>query len=135
MRKTVLYRFFLLGRPRKCREFSPIANHRTAYSSIASKQEYDRQIAGWLAKGRCLSSRQSQLMAELIQKFWCWVQIHYRKDGVQTTEVGEYRASLRPLNHLYGSTASSEFGPVKFSLFANSRSMGTNIQRTAARKA
>jgi integrase len=85
------------------------------YGTKASHAEYDRLIAEWLANGRRLPASTVLTIAEVIKHFWPWVEMHYRKsDGSQTSEVSECRYSLRPLNHLYGTTPAPEFGPLKF---------------------
>jgi integrase len=54
-------------------------------------------------------------VADLIDRFWTHVQQHYRKpDGTHTSEVSEFRYSLRPVNHLYGQTPANDFGPLAF---------------------
>ena len=82
-----------------------------------SRAEYDRLIAEWLANGRSLPNRKDEsadlTVSELILLFWKHVETHYRRsDGTQTSEVGEYRLSLRILRQLYGHTAAKDFGPL-----------------------
>jgi integrase len=85
------------------------------YGTRESKAEYDRIITEWLANGRRLPATDSLTVAELIERFWPWVEQHYRKpDGNQTSEVGWFRHSLRPLRHLYGTTTAKDFGPLAF---------------------
>src|SRR5262249_52821208 len=39
---------------------------------------------------------------------------HYRRpDGSQTREMADYRYSLRPVKHLYGTLTTKEFGPLE----------------------
>ena len=86
------------------------------YGSRASKAEYDRLIAEWLANGRRLVHQAEAIsVMELIDRFWHHVEQHYRKpDGTPTSEVQWFRASLRPLRHLYGLTPARDFGPLAF---------------------
>ncbi len=85
------------------------------YGTAASRQEYARVIAEWESSGRQLSIKEKLpdlTVAELITRFWPWVQNYYRRpDGTETSEVGGFMYSLRPLNHLYGSTPAVGFGP------------------------
>lgn len=84
------------------------------HGSAASRAKYDRLIAEWLASGRRLTTSEAVTVADVIARFWSWAENHYRKtDGTPTSEVGECRYSLRPLNHLYGKTPAGEFGPLK----------------------
>jgi integrase len=85
------------------------------YGTEASRVKYDRIVAEWLANGRRLPTSVALSIVEVIKPFWAWVEMHYRKlDGTQTSEVAEYRYSLRPINHLFGTTSAAEFGPLKF---------------------
>src|SRR5262249_24242296 len=50
---------------------------------------------------------------ELILAFWKHAELHYRHpDGTPTSELGDYRLSLRPLRELYGHSPTREFGPL-----------------------
>jgi integrase len=86
------------------------------YNSPESKVEYDRLLAEWLACGRCLpakSKRRDVSIAELILAFWKHAKEHYRReDGTPTTELDNFRLSLRPLRQLYGQTKAIHFGPL-----------------------
>ena len=44
-----------------------------------SKAEYDRLLAEWLANGRELSASGPLAVAEVIGRFWPWVEQHYRR--------------------------------------------------------
>jgi integrase len=84
-----------------------------AYGSAESRAEYRRVIAEWVAAGKQRSSAADITIAELIGRFWPWVEQHYRhQDGTPTTEPGEYKMSLRPLNYLYGDQPAKTFGPL-----------------------
>ena len=85
------------------------------YGTEASRVKYDRIVAEWLANHRRLPTTVALTVAEVIKPFWAWVEMHYRhRDGLQTSEVAEFRYSLRPLNHLFGAMSAAEFGPLKF---------------------
>lgn len=83
------------------------------YGNEASRAEYDRRIAEWLGNGRTLPAA-TLTVAELLRRFWDWVETHYRKaDGTPTSEVCQFRYTLRPLNHLFGATPAADFGHLK----------------------
>ncbi|HVL15555.1 MAG TPA: site-specific integrase, partial [Gemmata sp.] len=49
---------------------------------------------------------------ELLLAFMRWALTHYRTpDGMPTTEIGEFKWSIRPVRELYGLTRAAEFGP------------------------
>ena len=83
------------------------------------KESYDRLIAEWLANGRALSSEQTEQISitidELILAFWeRHALLHYRHpDGKLTSEIKDYRLSLRVLRQLYGTSPMTNFGPLK----------------------
>jgi integrase len=79
--------------------------------------EYDRLISEWRAGGRRpltpTSDGTGLTINELILAFWEHAEQHYRHpDGTPTTELKEYRYSLRPLRELYGHTPARDFGPL-----------------------
>jgi integrase len=85
------------------------------YGTKESRIEYARILAEWEASGKNLptSTAADITIAELIVRFLPWVSEHYRHlDGSSTTEVGEYKLALRPVNFLYGNTAAKEFKPL-----------------------
>jgi integrase len=88
------------------------------YDSPASKTEYDRVIAEWVANGWRLTGPSlagSAVLSvnELILRFWPHAEQHYRHpDGTPTNELNDFRLSLRPLRELYGHTAVKDFGPL-----------------------
>jgi integrase len=86
----------------------------------AVQAEYDRRIAEWLANGRRLQqevpreSARSPSVSDLMLAFALHVEQHYRReDGTHTSEVREFKAALRPLREMYGTTSASGFGPLK----------------------
>jgi integrase len=80
---------------------------------------YDRLVAEWLANGRHLPAAAAEEEAllsvnELILAFWRHAEQHYRhEDGTPTSELADYRLSLRPLRKLYGTLPVAEFSPLK----------------------
>jgi len=80
-----------------------------------SKREYERVIAEWMALGRRLQvgSAAAITVAELMARFLPWAEEYYRlPDGRPSTELGEYKLALRPVNFLYGKHSAKDFGPL-----------------------
>ena len=83
------------------------------WNSSQSRHEYDRIIGEWLASGRTLPRPTADLMiAELILRFMHFAKGYYRKAGESTSELDEFKQSLRPVRQLYGMTPAVEFGPI-----------------------
>ncbi len=85
------------------------------WNTRASRSEYDRLIGEWLASGRCPSKADGVgelTVAELLLQFWRFVKGYYRKDGRPTSELDEYKQTLRPVRRLYGRTLARDFGPL-----------------------
>jgi integrase len=87
------------------------------YGTSASRQEYARVLAEWETAGRCLPAKSTHApdlcVSELILAFMRHAEQHYRRpDGTLTSEVAEYRLSLRPVKHLYCATPARDFGPL-----------------------
>jgi integrase len=87
------------------------------WQSRASRDEYDRLIAEWLANGRRLAPLDRVpadfSIGELVDRFWTHAQSYYpAQDGVPTGELGTYRYALACLTRLYGRTPVREFGPL-----------------------
>ncbi len=86
------------------------------HGTKASKAEYDRLIAWWLANGRD-SLRLSPgddarlTVSEMILRYWLFAKQHYRRDGQPTRELDNIRDALRPLRELFGPTPAALFGP------------------------
>ncbi len=86
-----------------------------AFGSSASKAEYRRLVAEWLANGHTLPATPASCgeatIGELIAQYWDHVEDYYRRiDGKQTSEVHCILHSLRPLAYLYGDMQLKEFG-------------------------
>ena len=83
------------------------------YGSRASKAEYDRLIAQWLAAGRRLAGdADGMTVSELILAYLRFARGYYRKDGRLTSQYSLITHAVRPLKQLYGRIAAGEFGPV-----------------------
>jgi integrase len=88
-----------------------------------SQEAYRRKIAEWLTAGTAAApagqggtmvSSAALTVSELIAAFWEHAERHYRHaDGTPTTEIPNYRNTLRPLRRLYGGTLAADFGPLK----------------------
>jgi hypothetical protein len=126
-----------------------------AHGTKASKIEYDRIIADYLAAGRRLPvASHDPTVSEIVLAFWKHAKDYYRKpvlnpDGSQkidatgkpvtepTTEVRNLKRVLRPLRRLYGDTLAHEFGPLALKAFRQHmiqlgwcrRSVNSNIAR------
>lgn len=84
------------------------------YGTRASKANYDRLIAEWLANGRRLGLDQSGGLSvvELLAEFFRFAKRHYRHaDGTSTGMVENFRYSFRLLKQHYGTIPAAEFGP------------------------
>lgn len=88
--------------------------HLGKWRSQASKDEYQRVVGEWLANGRSLPEENGSLtVAQVARRFWEFAKTYYRKNGRATSELDEYRLTIRQLRQLYGSTSAREFGPLK----------------------
>jgi hypothetical protein len=86
------------------------------FDSEASKHEYARVIAEWLAHGStvaaCRASAAAPVLSvsELILAYWPTVEEYYRhRDGTPTQEVDNVRLALRRLRQHYGHTSAAAF--------------------------
>jgi integrase len=86
------------------------------YDSEESRAEYRRVLAEWEAAGRRFRTAEPSAhlsVNELILAYFRHVEQHYRRqDGTPTSEVREYRCSLRYVKELYGATPAVSFGPL-----------------------
>src|SRR4051812_13000946 len=84
------------------------------HGSAASRANYDRVIAEWLANGRQVEPQPDGLtVSNLILLFWRHCQQYYRDaDGSPTGEANNYHAALKYVRRLYGGTPASAFGPL-----------------------
>ena len=85
------------------------------YGTKASRLEYDRLIAEWVANGRSASphSRESDVtVIEVAARYWKFAEGYYRKQGSPTGTLRFIRHALRPLKTLYGPRPAASFGPL-----------------------
>ncbi len=81
----------------------------------ASRDEYERVVGEWLANGRSLRDENGSLsVAQVALRYWEFAKGYYLKNGQATSELDEYRLTIRQLRKLYGSTPAQDFGPLKF---------------------
>jgi hypothetical protein len=83
----------------------------------AVQDSYDALIVQWLAGGRQLPDEaRVTTVSDLILQFWeRHAQQHYRHpDGSPTSEIDNFKLSLRPLRKLFGTQAAADFSPLKF---------------------
>lgn len=85
------------------------------YGSAASRAEYARRVAGWLAAGgQSLTNPHETTVAEVVAAFRKHANNYYRhEDGNVSRTVENFYHALRPLLKLYGKTKAIEFGPVR----------------------
>lgn len=87
------------------------------HGSKASRAEYDRVLAEWLAnrrsrRGPTSNGASGLLVNEMILRYWVFAKQHYRRDGRPTRELDNIRDALRPVQALYGHTTAAQFGPL-----------------------
>jgi integrase len=85
------------------------------WNSKASKEEYNRVVADWLAQERESPGRTTSdpTITELVWRYWEHAQVYYVKKGRPTGTLDSIRAALRFLRKEYGPTLAAEFGPTK----------------------
>jgi integrase len=88
------------------------------HDSPESKTQYEQLMSQWLASHRQLPPDESLATGtgltinEVFLAYWEHAQVHYRKNGRPTSQVGLTRLATRPLVELYGKTPISTFGPL-----------------------
>ncbi len=91
------------------------------YDSDASRAEYDRLVAEWLANGRYLRPPEKVpdlTVAEVLESYWAHAKLHYRRpDPVSgalktSNNLQRVKQALRPVRALYGHTPAAKFGPL-----------------------
>ncbi|MEQ8850051.1 site-specific integrase [Botrimarina sp.] len=88
------------------------------HGTKASRLQYDRLVAEWLASGRAVApssapSHAALTIVELSALYWRFAQSYYRKDGRSTRVTPGIKAALRYLKDWYGREPAAEFGPVR----------------------
>ncbi len=84
------------------------------YGTKASRREYDRLIAEWLANGRRLiddGPDADLTVVELIAAYLRFAKAYYRHKSPRGTEVDDIIRAVRPLKEMYGETAAKDFSP------------------------
>jgi len=85
------------------------------YGTTASRAEYDRLIAEWLANGRRLpvSDDQHEIsVVELLVRYLTFAREYYSRDGKPTSEYVEMQSISKRLKNLYGTKSVIDFGPL-----------------------
>ena len=88
------------------------------HGTKASKLEYDRDVAEWLARGRrplhAADGDSGEItVVELLAAYKKHAAIYYRKNGQVTNEVKTIVAALKVVQQLYGREPANEFDPLK----------------------
>lgn len=93
------------------------------FGTPESRAEYDRLMVEWLAARRLKpptpdlagdATPGDITIHELLLAFWRHAERHYRTpSGKASSELGNYRDTIRPLKQLYGFTPAREFSPLK----------------------
>lgn len=81
------------------------------YGSKASRVEYDRLIAEWLAGGRQVkpAAGVELTVSELLARYWAHVDVYYPQPSGEPERI---KQALKPVRKLYGATPAAEFGPL-----------------------
>ena len=86
------------------------------WKSKASRVEYDRIIAEYLAAGRQLPMKAAEAsnltIVEVLARYKRFAKLYYRKNGQSTGEWENVEYAIGPLLKLYGRTPIQEFGPL-----------------------
>lgn len=86
------------------------------HGTPASRAEYHRLIAEWVARGRptrVAKATPGLTVSELVRDYRRFCRTHYVKNGKPTSESALIRMALKPLLKLYRHTAAADFGPLK----------------------
>jgi integrase len=84
------------------------------HGTKASHALYDRLVAEFLSAGRQVvepARAESISVVEVLAAFWRHCKNYYVKEGKPTNEQDAFRIIIRDVRHLYGKTATSDFGP------------------------
>ena len=83
------------------------------YNSAASRAEYNRLIAEWMANGGTLAAGHDLTVVELAAAFMRHAKLYYRRpDGSATSEQESFKLVVNRLKALYGRTLARSFGPL-----------------------
>jgi integrase len=92
------------------------------HGSKASRQEYDRAVAEWIANGRCLlgsASAPDLTINEIALRYLKFAGGYYRKNGKPTGSMASIKVALRHLCREYGRTLARDFGPLALAAIRN----------------
>jgi hypothetical protein len=89
------------------------------WNSAASKDEYDRLIAEFLANGRRLQSDADTTVVEVLNAYRKFAENYYRKDGRVTSEYGCILDNLKIVRELYGRKIANDSVPWRSKPFVN----------------
>jgi len=84
------------------------------HGTKASRREYDRRNAEWLANHRHLPITQSDgvTIVELAAAYLRYAKSYHQKDGQPTSTMSRVKAAIRFLKELYGHTPAGDVGPL-----------------------
>lgn len=83
------------------------------HGTRASKCQYDRLIAEWLANDRrLLPASDSITVVELCARYWRYAKGYYLKDGRCTKVAPAIKLALKYVNTWYGRELAADFGPL-----------------------
>ena len=102
------------------------------HGTKASKLEYDRLVAEWLAGGRManVSPLSGDItVAEVMAGYLRFAKERYVKNGLPTSEQDGIRAALRPVKELYSKQPASTFGPLALKA-VRARMVSAGMSRT-----
>ncbi len=88
------------------------------WNTKASRQEYDRLIAEWIASGRCLLPAKVELtVIELAAAYKRFAKTYYLPGPHGEKAYDRVRRAMKLLGDAYGPTRVMEFGPLAFKAF------------------
>ena len=82
------------------------------WNTGASKAEYDRLIAEFLANGRRLPDSNDRTVVELLAAYTRFARSYYVKNGKPTRQYGLIVETARSVKRLYGRHLAKDFGPL-----------------------
>ncbi len=82
------------------------------WNTAASRAEFDRLIAEFLANGRRLQCDADGTVVEVLNGYRKFAEDYYRKGGRVTSEYAGIKEALKIVRELYGRTTANEFGPL-----------------------
>ncbi|MFG0264153.1 MAG: site-specific integrase, partial [Rhodopirellula sp. JB055] len=84
------------------------------HGTAASKREYDRRIAEYLATGRrgVIEDETQIRVIEVLAAYWKFAQGYYVKNGKPTSEVDALRLVIGDCKKLYADLPAESFGPL-----------------------